>query len=56
MSIKIVFFDLDGTLVDNQTGKVPASTIQSIKTLHEKGIHVVVATGRSYFFASQQFY
>ncbi|MEK3913354.1 Cof-type HAD-IIB family hydrolase [Paenibacillus sp. FSL H7-0331] len=51
MSIKIVFFDLDGTLVDNTTGKVPASTIQSIQTLHEKGIHVVVATGRSYFFA-----
>lgn len=49
-SIKIVFFDLDGTVVDNQTEKVPVSTIHSIKTLQEKGIHVVLATGRSYFF------
>ncbi|MCL6459562.1 MAG: Cof-type HAD-IIB family hydrolase [Gorillibacterium sp.] len=51
MTTKIVFFDLDGTVVDNQTEQVPDSTIQSIKTLQEKGIHVVLATGRSYFLA-----
>ncbi|MDK8179676.1 HAD hydrolase family protein [Paenibacillus sp. UMB4589-SE434] len=50
MTIKIVFFDLDGTIVDNQTDQVPISTIQSIKALHSKGIQVVLATGRSYFF------
>lgn len=51
LRIKIVFFDVDGTVVDNETEKVPVSTIQSIKKLQEKGIHVVLATGRSYYFA-----
>ncbi|WP_028546750.1 Cof-type HAD-IIB family hydrolase [Paenibacillus taiwanensis] len=50
MNIKMVFFDLDGTIVDNESEQVPTSTIQSIKALQQKGIQVVIATGRSYLF------
>jgi hypothetical protein len=45
MSYKIAFFDVDGTL-KNTEAKIPASTKESILKLQEKGIHVVIATGR----------
>ncbi|WP_180984544.1 Cof-type HAD-IIB family hydrolase [Paenibacillus sp. F4] len=51
MSIKIVFLDVDGTVVDNETEQVPESTIRSVHMLQQKGIHIVLASGRSYFFA-----
>ena len=44
--IKVIFFDIDGTLLSHSTGKVPQSTIDAIRKLQEKGIKVVVATGR----------
>ena len=44
--VKVVFFDIDGTLLSHSTGKVPQSTIDAIKKLQEKGIKIVVATGR----------
>ena len=44
--IKVIFFDIDGTLLSHTTGKVPESTINAIRKLQEKGIKVVVATGR----------
>ena len=44
--IRVVFFDIDGTLLSHTTGKVPESTIKSIRKLQEKGIKIVVATGR----------
>lgn len=47
LPIKAVFFDIDGTLISFKTGKVPESTQNSIKKLREKGIKVIVATGRS---------
>lgn len=43
---EIVFFDLDGTLYSEVNREIPESTIVAIKRLHEKGIKVVVATGR----------
>jgi Cof subfamily protein (haloacid dehalogenase superfamily) len=46
-SIKAVFFDIDGTLISFKTNKIPESTQNSIKKLREKGIKVIVATGRS---------
>lgn len=46
LNIKVIFFDIDGTLLSHTTGSVPESTIRSIKKLQEKGIKVVVATGR----------
>lgn len=46
-SIKAVFFDVDGTLVSFKTHQVPKSTQEAIKQLQEKGIKVIVSTGRS---------
>jgi Cof subfamily protein (haloacid dehalogenase superfamily) len=46
MSYKIVFFDIDGTITNHEDGSIPHSTIEAIKTLKNKGIRVVVATGR----------
>lgn len=45
--IKAVFFDIDGTLISFKTGKIPESTQDALKKLREKGIKVIVATGRS---------
>lgn len=45
--VKIVFFDIDGTLLPFGKSQIPESTIQSIKKLREKGIRVIVATGKS---------
>ncbi|MFC5872710.1 hypothetical protein SAMN05443633_10913 [Chryseobacterium arachidis] len=47
IKIKAVFFDIDGTLISFKTGTIPDSTQHSIKRLREKGIKVIVATGRS---------
>ena len=44
--IKVVFFDIDGTLLSHKTGKVPDSTRNALKKLQENGISIVVATGR----------
>ena len=43
--IKAVFFDIDGTLLDNFY-KIPQSTINSLNKLKEKGIKIVISTGR----------
>lgn len=47
--IKIVFFDVDGTLIDHSPaggGKIPESTVLSLHALRAKGIKLFVATGR----------
>lgn len=46
MSYKIVFFDIDGTLL-NTSHTIPPSTCEAIRQLREKGVHVAIATGRS---------
>lgn len=46
-TIKAVFFDIDGTIFSLKTKSIPESTIKAIKNLREKGIKVIVATGRS---------
>lgn len=45
--IKIIFFDIDGTLVDSATGCIPAKTYEALNRLREKGILLCIATGRS---------
>lgn len=45
--IKAVFFDIDGTIFSLKTRSIPESTRRAIKNLREKGIKVIVATGRS---------
>ncbi len=47
--IKAIFFDIDGTLVSLKTKVYPASTKAALERLHEKGILLFVATGRSRF-------
>lgn len=44
--IRVIFFDIDGTLLSHQSGKVPESTVKSLARLQKKGIKAVVATGR----------
>jgi Cof subfamily protein (haloacid dehalogenase superfamily) len=45
---KIVFFDIDGTLLDHEK-KIPDSTKQAIKDLQKAGVYVAIATGRAPF-------
>ncbi|OAB47215.1 Cof-type HAD-IIB family hydrolase [Paenibacillus antarcticus] len=45
---KIVFFDVDGTLLSEIDRSIPQSTKEAIHRLINKGIKVVVATGRPY--------
>ena len=44
--IKIIFFDIDGTLRPFETGRVPASTQAALRRAHEAGILCAIATGR----------
>lgn len=44
---KIIFFDIDGTLVDMQTKQISDRTIFALKCLKENGIRLCLATGRS---------
>lgn len=45
--IKIVFFDIDGTLLPNESKEIPESTKKAIALLQQKGIKCVIATGRN---------
>ena len=44
--IKIIFFDIDGTLRPFETGIIPESTKLAIKKAREAGIYCAIATGR----------
>ncbi|MGM8366226.1 Cof-type HAD-IIB family hydrolase [Virgibacillus sp. W0181] len=48
MGKQIVFFDIDGTIYDEDK-QIPLSTEKAIKTLQGNGIYVVIATGRPTF-------
>ncbi len=48
MTKKLVFFDIDGTLL-NHDKQLPKSTKEAIFTLKRKGINVAIATGRAPF-------
>lgn len=43
---KIVFFDLDGTLLTSKL-KISSSSIEAIRAIQEQGIEPVIATGRN---------
>jgi Cof subfamily protein (haloacid dehalogenase superfamily) len=45
---KIVFFDIDGTLLDHEKN-LPSSTKKAINILKENGVFVAIATGRAPF-------
>ena len=44
--IKVIFFDMDGTLYSHKTRKIPDSAMQALWELKKNGIKVVVTTGR----------
>lgn len=46
-SRKLIFFDIDGTLVDSTTHKVPDSTRDTLQRLKEAGHILCISTGRS---------
>ncbi|PFP15648.1 hydrolase Cof [Bacillus sp. AFS073361] len=46
MNEKIVFFDIDGTLLTEEK-VLPESTKKAVRMLQEKGIYTAIATGRS---------
>lgn len=48
MNKKIVFFDIDGTLVDEDK-KIPSSTKLAIKELRANDVYIAIATGRPPF-------
>ena len=43
-----IFFDIDGTLVSFETQSIPASAKTAIHRLKDKGIKVIISTGRDY--------
>ena len=52
MEVKAVFFDIDGTLV-NDSKSVLKSTKEAIKIVKDQGVLVGVATGRGPFFVKE---
>lgn len=47
MTHKIIFLDLDGTIINHQDHTIPKSTLEAIKKAQSKGHMIVIATGRS---------
>ena len=43
---KVLFFDIDGTLVSFGTHSIPESTIEALKAAHANGHKIFIATGR----------
>ncbi|MFB0828204.1 Cof-type HAD-IIB family hydrolase [Brevibacillus laterosporus] len=48
MPYKVIFFDMDGTLLNEQK-QIPEDTRKALRQLRDSGIHTVIATGRSPF-------
>ena len=44
--IRVIFFDIDGTLLSQKTGRIPESTVDAVRKLQNRGIKAVIATGR----------
>lgn len=45
--VKIIFFDIDGTLVNPKTGLVSEKTLLTLARLQERGIRICISTGRA---------
>lgn len=45
-TVRVVFFDIDGTLVSFRTHRIPDSTLDAVAALRRRGIKVYIATGR----------
>ncbi len=50
MDKKIIFFDIDRTLYDPDIKKIPESTINALKILHQReDVEIAIATGRAFY-------
>lgn len=45
--IRLLFFDIDGTLVSFKTHAIPASTVRVLTEVHRRGVKIIIATGRA---------
>ena len=43
---RAAFFDVDGTLLSHTTGEVPESTLDALGQMRERGVKLVLCTGR----------
>lgn len=46
-NIRMIFFDIDGTLIDMETKEIRDSTIAMLHKLQDNGIRIAICTGRS---------
>lgn len=49
-NIRLLVFDIDGTLVDRSKQTVETSAVEAINEARDRGYHILIATGRSFFF------
>lgn len=49
MSRKAIFFDIDGTIISEETGIIPESAVSAIKKARENGHLLFINTGRTLF-------
>jgi peptidyl-prolyl cis-trans isomerase B (cyclophilin B) len=47
MAIKALIIDIDGTLIDKRSHRLPQSAVASIEHLRKSGIKIILATGRT---------
>ncbi len=50
---KLVAFDVDGTIADPETGVIPSNVRKAVAHVAAQGVHVVLATGRSWLAAQE---
>lgn len=48
MSVKLIAFDMDGTLLDDDHVTIPEETVLALRSARERGIKIVAATGRTW--------
>lgn len=53
-NIKIVFFDIDGTLILRNQINMSDSTLKAIEQLKQQNIKIIIATGRSSYFIQNE--
>jgi len=44
--IKIIFFDIDGTLVSFKTHRIPESAVEALQRARTAGLKIYISTGR----------
>lgn len=49
MAIKALILDIDGTLIDRRSHRLPQSAVASVKYLRKSNIKVILATGRTHY-------